>query len=186
PVLRRASLAEYRLGDRARNRDPDRATRQPRGYPCRGLERRRAARRCPPHTARQPGRQLCIRRDTGAARDRADYRTRRMHGLPRRAARSLPRTWALTGEIERPSIRQVAIHKRPARDHALIRKYIAVIILICYRVHNLGKIESQRSERLIRTVVIYANTGRQADVVAAARAGQKRRIPQPATSAPRC
>ena len=45
---------------------------------------------------RQPGRELCLRCDAGAARDRADHRARRLPGLARRAARAVPGTPGLS------------------------------------------------------------------------------------------
>jgi hypothetical protein len=57
PVLRRAALADDRLGDRERRGDPDRAPRHARGYPHRRLDRGGPARRRPPDagpTAPQP------------------------------------------------------------------------------------------------------------------------------------
>ena len=59
---------------------------------------------------RQPGRQLCLRRDPGAAGDRLDHRARHLRSQPRGSALALPRKArrVLKGAIATPATRSLA------------------------------------------------------------------------------
>src|ERR1051326_6830697 len=91
-VLCRAAVALDRLGDRGRRGDPDRAAGRARGDAHRRLDRGGRASRSAADPGGVPGGEFRLRCDAGPPRDSADHRARRVRGLARGFARSLPRT----------------------------------------------------------------------------------------------